>query len=229
MKKLMKALEAIMLMIAVVFAAGCGGSLNDHDYVDLGLSSGTLWATCNVGATTPEGYGDYFAWGETEPKWFYSWSTYKYANGDDDQLTKYCNDSIFGYKGFTDDLTVLQPADDAATANWGSGWCMPSVDQWQELYQNTDHNWTTQNGVNGWLFTAWNGNSLFLHAAGYRWGCLRFIVGSFGGYWSSSFITDDPWNMDPWSFAFLPDNCSVNSNDRGRGLSIRAVRSSRKN
>lgn len=78
-------------------------------YVDLGLPSGTLWATCNVGADTPEGYGDYFAWGETQPKTTYNWSTYRYCNGDYVKLTKYCGNSSYGYNGFTDDLTVLQP------------------------------------------------------------------------------------------------------------------------
>ena len=80
-----------------------------HEYVDLGLPSGLLWATCNVGADTPEAYGDYFAWGETEPKNTYNLSTYQYANGtfDDPQLTKYCNNPSYGYNGFTDNLTTL--------------------------------------------------------------------------------------------------------------------------
>ena len=94
-----------------------GGSGDEHAYVDLGLPSGTLWATCNVGADTPEGYGDYFAWGETQPKDVYNWSNYQYCNGSHDQLTKYCNNSSYGYNGFTDNLTTLQPGDDAATAN----------------------------------------------------------------------------------------------------------------
>ena len=98
-----------------------------HEYVDLGLPSGTLWATCNVGADTPESYGDYFAWGETEPKTTYDWSTYKYCVGEYDRLTKYCSDTTYGYNGFTDDLYVLQPSDDAATVNWGEGWRTPKV------------------------------------------------------------------------------------------------------
>lgn len=171
---------------------GGGGGLNGHDYVDLGLPSGTLWATCNVGAATPEGYGDYFAWGETQPKTTYNWSTYKYANGNYDQLTKYCNWFDYGYNGFTDDLTVLQPGDDAATANWGSGWCMPTREQWVELYQNTANIWTTQNGVNGRLFTASNGNSLFLPAAGARWDDELNHVGSLGLFCSSSLYSDYP-------------------------------------
>ena len=80
---------------------------SDHEYVDLGLPSGTLWATYNVGADTPEEYGDYFAWGETQPKSNYDWSTYQYCNGSDHTLTKYCNDSSYGYNGFTDTLITL--------------------------------------------------------------------------------------------------------------------------
>ena len=143
-------LVALMLAVTAMLVVGCtkpdepgnggnggnnggnggGGTYNGHEYVDLGLPSGTLWATCNVGAETPEGYGDYFAWGETELKTTYNLSTYKYTNGSYDQLTKYCSNSSYGYNGFTDTLTVLLPEDDAATANWGDGWCMPTADQW---------------------------------------------------------------------------------------------------
>ncbi|MBO4370001.1 MAG: hypothetical protein J5808_01395, partial [Paludibacteraceae bacterium] len=90
------------------------GTLQGHDYVDLGLPSGTLWATCNVGANTPEEYGDYFAWGETTLKSNYEWSTYKY--GTYNQLTKYCYKSDYGKNGFTDTKTTLDAEDDAATA-----------------------------------------------------------------------------------------------------------------
>ena len=116
---------------------------DDYVYVDLGLPSGLLWATCNVGADNPEDYGDYFAWGETQPKDTYNWSTYQYCNGSYNTLTKYCSNSSFGYNGFTDDLTTLLPEDDAATANWGSHWRMPTEEEWQELYRNTTNTWTT--------------------------------------------------------------------------------------
>ena len=82
-------------------------NLREHEWVDLGLPSGTLWATCNIGANAPEEYGDYFAWGETEPKDCYNWSTYKWCNGDYDRLTKYCTESDYGYNGFTDGKTEL--------------------------------------------------------------------------------------------------------------------------
>lgn len=201
---------------------GGGGGGGAHEYVDLGLPSGTLWATCNVGANSPEEYGDYFAWGETQPKTTYDWSTYKYG---DYELTKYCNDSYYGYNGYTDNLTVLQPGDDAATANWGNGWCMPTYGQWEELYQNTTHTWTTQNGVNGRLFTATNGNSLFLPAAGYRWDDELYNVGSYGGYWSSTLYTGRP--VRAWTFYFNSDYYDMGHSDRFYGSSVRAVHSAR--
>ena len=204
-----------------------GGSGGDHAYVDLGLPSGLLWATCNVGAETPEDYGDYFAWGETQPKDTYNWSTYQYCNGSNNTLTKYCNNPDYGYNGFTDNLTTLLSEDDAATANWGSDWRMPTEEEWQELYNNTTCTWTTQNGVNGRLFTAVNGNSLFLPAAGCRLGSSLYGVGSYGDYWSRSLNTDDPYIA--WYFYFDSGNCDVSYYYRYYGLSVRGVRSSRQN
>ena len=143
---------ALLMMGGRVFAQ------DTHEYVDLGLPSGTLWATCNVGANAPEEYGDYFAWGETAPKDVYNWSTYQYYDGSN--LAKYTG---------SDGLTTLLPEDDAATTNWGNEWRMPTKEEWQELLDNTTNKWTTQNGVNGRLFTGSNGNSLFLPAVGFRW------------------------------------------------------------
>ena len=194
---------------------------NDHEYVDLGLPSGLLWATCNVGADNPEDYGDYFAWGETQPKDIYNWSTYQHCMGDNDMLTKYCSNSSYGYNGFTDNLTTLLPGDDAATANWGSGWRMPTKEEWQELYNNTTDTWTTQNGVNGHLFTASNGNSLFLPATGCRYYGTLFYGGSCGFYWSSSLYT----NPDhAWYFYFDSGNYNVYVETRNYGITIRPVR-----
>lgn len=230
MKKLAKVLAAIMLMTAF-FTAECmyAQTYNGHEYVDLGLPSGTLWATCNVGANNPWEYGDYFAWGETQPKTTYNWSIYKYANGTswrDLQLTKYCSKAEKGNNGFTDNLTVLQPGDDAATANWGNGWCMPTKEQWQELYQNTTSTWTTQNGVNGRLFTASNGNSLFLPAAGSRWSDELNCAGDAGYYCSSSLYTGDP--SSAWNFCFVSGYTGVDySGSRGGGQPVRAVRASK--
>ena len=200
---------------------------NDHAYVDLGLPSGLLWATCNVGASSPEDYGDYFAWGETQPKDIYNWSTYQYCNGDYNTLTKYCNNSSYGYNGFTDNLTTLEPMDDAATANWGSNWRMPTKAECQELYNNTTVTWTTQNGVNGRLFTASNGNSLFLPAAGYRLHSSLYDAGGYGDYWSSSLYTGYP--NDAWGLNFYSGICYMDYNYRYYGRSVRPVRSSGQN
>lgn len=176
---------------------------------------------------SPEEYGDYFAWGETEPKTTYNWGTYKYCNGGRDQLTKYCNDSDYGYNGFTDNLIVLQSGDDAATANWGNGWCMPTKVQWLELYINTTNQWTMQNGLNGWFFTASNGNSLFLPSAGYRRDGELIDAGSFGIYWSSSLYTDLDYPCDACIFDFNSDSGYLDDNDRYYGYSVRPVRSER--
>jgi len=187
------------------------------EYVDLGLPNGTLWATSNVGTLLPEAYGDYFAWGETTTKTTYNWSTYQYCNGSSSTLTKYCS---------TDNLTTLQPEDDAATVNWGSDWRMPTKAEWQELYQNTTHIWTTQNGVNGRLFTASNGNSLFLPAAACIMGDWNGDAGVFGDYWSSSLYTDYP--VEAWYFYFGSGNGSgdygMSHFNRSYGNTVRPVR-----
>ena len=199
----------------------------EHAYVDLGLPSGTKWATCNVGADSPEDYGDYFAWGETTPKDTYDWSTYQYCNGSQNTMTKYCNNSSYGYNGFTDDLTTLLPEDDAATANWGPDWRMPTMEEWLELYNNTTATWTTQNGVSGRLFTAANGNSLFLPAAGYRSYSNLSSAGSWGYYWSSSLRMGYPYRA--WQFYLSSGSYYVSDLNRDIGLTVRPVCSSRQN
>ena len=199
----------------------------DHTYVDLGLPSGTLWATCNLGANLPEEYGDYFAWGETQPKDNFSWTNYQYCMGSFNTLTKYCNNPDIGYNGFTDDLTTLEPSDDAATANWGDDWRMPTEGEWQELYQNTTVTWTTRNGVNGRLFTASNGNSLFLPAAGYRNESTPEATGIIGDYWTSSLDTDYP--SGALSFFFNSNNYYISFCNRLYGRNVRAVRSGSQN
>ena len=168
------------------------------DWVDLGLPSGLKWATRNVGASSPTDYGNYYAWGETSPKSVYDWSTYRYCNGSYYSLTKYCSSSSCGYNGFTDGLTTLQPGDDAATANYGGR--TPTYAEWQELINNTTHQWVTINGVNGQRFTGPNGNSIFLPAAGGRDGSGLYYAGSGGYYWSSSLGTGYP--SDAWSCYF---------------------------
>ena len=201
------------------------GTIDGRVYVDLGLPSGTLWATCNVGANSSEEYGDYFAWGETSPKNEYNWSTYKWCNGSDDTMTKYCQQSSYGYNGFTDTLTELLPEDDAATANWGSGWQMPSIDQIEELYNsnNTTTTWTTQNGINGRKITSnSNGNSIFLPAAGYRIGTSLYVAGGYGYYWSRSLGTS--YSSSAYNLYFNSSSVGWSDYYRGSGFTVRAVR-----
>ncbi len=196
------------------------------EYVDLGLSSGTLWATFNVGAGSPEQYGDYFAWGETIPHQanadgdiVYDWSTYKYCNGSSSTMTKYCTNSR---NGTVDNKTTLDITDDAATANWGGDWRMPTTEEQTELRTKCTWTWTTLNGVNGYRVVGPNGNSIFLPAAGYRVGKGLSYVGSDGYYWSSSlgsyptvayllyFYSDDyDWDSDVRYSLFRNSGASV--------------------
>ena len=201
------------------------GTFGGHGYVDLGLPSGTLWATCNIGASKPEEYGDYFAWGETTTKSDYDWDTYKYCNGSMSTLTKYCTQSGYGYNSFTDGKKELDPEDDAATANWGSGWRMPSYEQCEELRDKsyTTTEWTTQGGVNGRRITSKsNGNSIFLPAAGRRDGTGLNDVGSYGRYWSRSLYTDK--SLNGRSLYFYSSDISTYRSYRYSGRSVRPVR-----
>ena len=192
-----------------------------HTYVDLGLPSGLLWATCNVGANSPGEYGDHFAWGETEIKSEYDWNTYQYCDGSYNTLTKYCSNSSYGYNNFIDNLTTLLPEDDAATANWGNVWRMPSQEEWQELLDNTTGTWTTQNGVYGMLYTATNCNCLFLPAAGDCYESSLYNMGNYGGYWSNSLAAGS--QTGAWSFGFYPSNYYMGGYYRCCGISVRAV------
>ncbi|MBR5982675.1 MAG: hypothetical protein IK025_02995 [Bacteroidales bacterium] len=198
-------------------------SLNAHEYVDLGLPSGTKWATCNIGAISPEDYGDYFAWGETTSKDIYSWATYILCNGTNSTLTKYCNNSSYGNNGLTDALTTFEASDDAATANWGSAWRMPTKEEFEELDTNCTVTWTTQNGVKGRLFTSdINGNSIFLPAAGRYDGSSLNAAGTDGYYWSSSLDTDGP-RFALYLYFYQSGCYPNNSNYRYYGRSVRAV------
>ena len=195
--------------------------VTDHEWVDLGLPSGTLWATCNVGANSPEDYGDYFAWGETETKEVYSWETYKWCNGSALTLTKYCTNPTYG-SGFFDDKTELDPEDDAAYVNWGSSWRMPTLEQLQELVENCTWTWTQQNGVNGSMVTGPNGNTIFLPAASHYWNESLNAEGSQGRYWSYTLAGN---SYGAIRLYFDSAKASISNNDyRFYGLPIRAVR-----
>ena len=158
--------------------------------VDLGLS--VYWGTTNIGASKPEDYGDYYAWGETEPKESYSWSTYKFGTSSSGPFFKY--NTISSY-GSVDDKTELEPEDDVASVKLGGEWRMPTDAEWTELRTKCTWTWTTNyngTGVKGQIVTATNGNSIFLPAAGYRRDTKLYDAGSYGYYWSSSLNTDKP-------------------------------------
>ena len=198
-----------------------GSTSDDHDYVDLGLPSGTLWATCNVGANAPEECGDYFAWGETEPKEAYNISSYKWCNGSENTMTKYCTNSSYGT---VDNKTELDPDDDAAYVNWGPSWRMPTKEQQDELIVCCTTTWTTRNGVNGQLLTGRNGNSIFLPAAGRLWGESLSYSGSEGDYWSRTLHLD--FSYGAYFFSVYSDGMGWGGSPRYVGFTVRAVRAS---
>ncbi len=202
------------------------------EWVDLGI--GTLWAARNVGADKPWDYGDYFAWGETEPKDYYDWSTYKWCNGSYDTLTKYCigvydetSDSIIsygGYNNFYDNKMELDPEDDAAYVNWGPEWRIPTIEEIEDLGQRCTWEWTTRYGVKGQLVTGPNGNSIFLPAAGVRVGDSLELNGSDGCYMSKY----SNYAVFPGGFMILNFNMyawdTLSLGNRASGYPVRAVR-----
>ena len=177
-------------------------SINGYDWVDLGLPSGLKWATCNVGATTPEGYGNFYAWGETTTKTSYDQS----------------NSVTYGQQisDFSGNATY-----DAARANWGSTWRMPTKAEAEELRDNCTWTWTSQNGVNGMRVTGPNGNSIFLPAAGYCPGSSRNDVGEYGNYWGSTPYESD--TRGAYSLFFGSGGHDVNWFYRDSGRTVRPV------
>ena len=218
----MKKIAFFMCGLCAVMFMSCTkttGIENGHEWVDLGLPSGTKWATCNVGASKPEEYGNYYAWGETTPKAYYDWSTYKWCNGRKTTLTKYNTSSSYGT---VDSKTVLELADDAARANWGGAWRMPTDAEWTELRENCTWTWITKNGVNGYeVKSNINGNSIFLPAAGCRDDDDSGGAGDYGVYWSSSLDADDPYYA--WLVLFDSDVVGRGSVYRYGGPSVRPV------
>ncbi|MBO4587669.1 MAG: hypothetical protein J5711_02050 [Bacteroidales bacterium] len=200
-------------------------------WVDLGLPSGLLWAECNLGATTPEEYGNYYAWGETWTKRVYTWTTYFYGDYDSESSTymmsKYNTREDYGT---VDNKTTLEPSDDAATVILGNGARIPTEVEWRELLNNTTSKWTTVNNVHGRKFTATNGNSLFLPAAGNMDGSGLDAADGGGFYWTSSLAgdTDETYYYPNFACALgfnSGKQLLSNSYYRYYGFSVRAVRS----
>lgn len=231
--------SALLAMPAV--AVACEPAAPPYEYVDLGLS--VKWATFNVGATAPEEFGDYFAWGETEPYYEagysqespqahwkegcsggYIWSTYKYGDGFKNELTKYCDNSYYGYNDFTDTYTTLLPEDDVAHVKWGGDWRMPTYSDILELINNCDCTWITQNGVEGLKVTNKedSSRSIFLPAAGRRTGKSFYDVGSNGNYWSSS-LSNHNQPSDALGFTFYSTNSAPGLYSRYSGNTVRPV------
>ena len=196
--------------------------------VDLGLS--VYWASCNLGASAPEEFGDYFAWGETEPnynsqnpliwkegKTGYGWESYKWCNGIYGSLIKYNTDSSMGP---VDNKLYLDESDDAAHVNLGGGWRMPTNSEWMELRTKCTEEWTTLNGVRGHLVTSPNGCSIFLPAAGERSG-TGLVAGWNGFYWSSFLDSENP--NYAWMFGFNSGEVYSYGDARCFGYSIRPV------
>ena len=188
------------------------GTVNGHEYVDLGLPSGLKWATCNVGASKPEDYGNYYAWGETATKSEYT---------EDNSLTYGHSISSLQSQGIIDGNSNLMPQHDAARANWGGDWRMPTRTEMQELIDNCEWEWTAQNGVNGYKVTGPNGNSIFLPAAGYRFGSSLDYAGEYGSYWSSTPAYSDSYHA--YDLDFRSSEYSVYCAKRSLGQTVRPV------
>ncbi len=181
--------------------------------VDLGLPSGIEWAPWNVGATAPEEYGGYYAWGETEEKDKYDWGTYKWCDFMD-------NTPIFD-KYIDEHQNTLAPEDDVAHVKWGGDWRMPTNEEQKELFEKCTWEWTSFNDVNGYQVTGPNGNSIFLPAAGFIDGEIASDQGTLGGYWSSSLKSDNSSNAS--YFSLLQDTIVKSDYKRSRGFSVRPV------
>lgn len=215
--------KLLLALVAIATTANAQENMIDgHEYVDLGLPSGRLWATCNVGATKPEEYGDYFAWGETKG---YSGDTsdgrrfgstdYKFGKGSSD-LTKYTG---------SDGRFVLDPEDDAATANWGEGWRIPTKADIDELLANTTRKITTLNGVKCLKFTAKNEsfNFIILPASSGRIHGNLYNVGWIGNYWSSSLDESDSYKAYDLFFYTTSGLTEMSNSERYIGKSVRPV------
>ena len=206
MKKLLAIIVLLIAYAQVNAQLSCPDNHHPHA-IDLGLPSGMKWACCNVGSTTPEGQGDYYAWGETETKSTYNSSTYKYnQNG--------------SYVSLGSDIAGTKY--DVAHVKWGGGWRMPTYNQFNELVTCCTSKWITINGIQGRKYTGSNGNSIFLPAVGFRTNSgYDSSYGTHGYYWSS---TSCSVSSDAYSLAFNSSHTNTsNHGSRYHGLSVRPL------
>lgn len=228
----------VVAIVGLLFLSGCqkesvnvtvSGELNGHSYVDLGLPSGTLWATCNVGANNPEEEGNHYAWGETRTKGSYSMSNYKYGQQLDDWVllvNKYCSNPEYGVDGFTDNLKRLVASDDVATVTWGDNWRMPTNNEFLELVRECSWQFTKYRGTEGILFTGSNGNSVFFPSVFFISGVDSYEKGS--RYWSSVLDLEEPCMAFCGEFSISSDgDCTIASQIRCAGLVVRPVADAR--
>lgn len=212
----MKKVLITILACVIAFAA------NAQQAVDMGLS--VKWATCNLGASSPEQFGDYYAWGEISTKSFYDWGTYKWrdpavGSKTKTDLSKYCRSADYGK---LDKIRILEPADDAAHVKLGGKWRIPTDDEWEELMKNCTWSWTTRSGIQGYLVTSKkNGKSIFLPAAGHQTRSGLSGKGVLGFYWSSSLGLS--FGVNAWVLGFGSHKVMDLAMDRFYGQSIRPV------
>ncbi len=208
----MNAKFALMALTLTFTVANAQNTENGHVYVDLGLPSGLKWATCNVGANTPEEMGGFYAWGETETKELYDWSTYKF--GTENNFSRYNS---------VDGKTVLELEDDAANANWGGSWRMPTIAEFQEIIDNCTWTYNTENG--GYTVTGTNGNSIFLPQTGYYYGSS--FQGDMAGFYRTSSMSEYSISLSIYVSHWNPDfgmgTTYIDGIQRGHGMSVRPV------
>lgn len=186
-------------------------------FKDLGLPSGTLWADCNMGTTQAEAAGNHYAWGDIDTaKGYYSWDSYRYADGANNKLTKYCTKSFYGKNNFTDNRLVIEGYDDPVSSAFGCFYSTPTKEEWEELLENC----TCMPLDNGVLVSG-NGESIFLPTTGYRSGYDMIGTGSDGYYWSSTLDKDSP--DDAWYVHVANGRTEFGSYYRCQGRCIRPV------
>jgi hypothetical protein len=253
MKKNLLALSIALLSFSATFLTSCEKedkdaiSMNDvnvgakpinvngkdYEVVDLGLTTGVLWATCNMGASSPEETGLLFAWGENTTKQSYEWGNYGWSNGDELSIYKYCTNAQYGT---VDNKTTLELADEAPNATLGEGWRIPSESDFRDLLttRNCTAKWCKLNGVGGYLFTSvrkgYEGNSIFIPLAGMLDHNKTRFAGQYGWYWCNTLYYDSENQKSITTEASVLwlehtdiDNHIIKSRPRSVGLPIRPI------